>query len=65
MTFAAKRSCGKGRKMEKQRGRKRAGNRKQIKRATGGTRRNKKYGEQSSVLLRVLLITGIGCAAFF
>ena len=59
MTFAAKRSCGKGRKMAKQRGKKRAGNRKAVdKRAIGRHERNKKYGEQSSVLLRYCLLRG-------
>lgn len=66
MTFAAKRSCGKGRKMEKQRGRKRAGNRKAVdKRATGRHERNKKIWGTVIGIAAVLLITGIGCAAFF
>ena len=66
MTFAAKRSCGKGRKMAKQRGKKRAGNRKAVdKRATGRHERNKKIWGAVIGIAAVLLITGIGCAAFF
>ena len=59
MTLLQRESCGKGRKMAKQRGKKRAGNRKAVdKRATGRHERNKKYGEQSSVLLRYCLLRG-------
>ena len=66
MTFAAKRSCGKGRKMAKQRGKKRAGNRKAVdKRAIGRHERNKKIWGAVIGIAAVLLITGIGCAAFF
>ena len=66
MTFAAKRSCGKGRKMAKQRGKKRAGNSKAVdKRATGRHERNKKIWGAVIGIAAVLLITGIGCAAFF